>query len=118
MLYNRSNQNMEEEMRQGMMGADVQTTPVKPEPTMKLEITEIKVADNLKNLTPQEGQLLVQLNVPEFRNFMSKVFGPEFGMIMEEAIPQNEMPQQQVSPQGENPAPTQGQGIMTQPPSQ
>jgi len=111
---------MEEEMRQGMMGADVQTTPVKPEPTMKLEITEIKVADNLKNLTPQEGQLLVQLNVPEFRNFMSKVFGPEFGMIMEEAIPQNEMPQpqQQVSPQGENPAPTQGQGIMTQPPSQ
>ena len=111
---------MEEEMRQGMMGADVQTTPVKPEPTMKLEITEIKVADNLKNLTPQEGQLLVQLNVPEFRNFMSKVFGPEFGMIMEEAIPQNEMPQpqQQVSPQGENPAPTQGQGMMTQPPSQ
>tara|TARA_A100001011_G_scaffold251990_1_gene260158 strand:+ start:268 stop:603 length:336 start_codon:yes stop_codon:yes gene_type:complete len=111
---------MEEEMRQGMMGADVQNTPVKPEPTMKLEITEIKVADNLKNLTPQEGQLLVQLNVPEFRNFMSKVFGPEFGMIMEEAIPQNEMPQpqQQVSPQGENPAPTQGQGIMTQPPSQ
>ena len=107
-------------MRQGMMGADVQTSPVKPEPTMKLEITEIKVADNLKNLTPQEGQLLVQLNVPEFRNFMSKVFGPEFGMIMEEAIPQNEMPQpqQQVSPQGENPAPTQGQGIMTQPPSQ
>ena len=118
MLYNRSNQNMEEEMRQGMMGADVQTTPVKPEPTMKLEITEIKVADNLKNLTTQEGQLLVQLNVPEFRNFMSKVFGPEFGMIMEEAIPQNEMPQQQVSPQGESPAPTQGQGIMTQPPSQ
>jgi hypothetical protein len=88
-----------------------------PQPTMKLEITEIKVADNLKNLTPQEGQLLVQLNVPEFRNFMSKVFGPEFGMIMEEAIPQKEMPQQPVSPQSESPAPTTGGGMMTQPPS-
>jgi len=109
---------MEEEMRQGMMGADVQTSPVKPEPTMKLEITEIKVADNLKNLTPQEGQLLVQLNVPEFRNFMSKVFGPEFGMIMEEAIPQKEMPQQPVSQPSESPAPMMGQGMMTQPPSQ
>jgi hypothetical protein len=111
---------MEEEMRQGMMGADVQNTPVKPEPTMKLEITEIKVADNLKNLTPQEGQLLVQLNVPEFRNFMSKVFGPEFGMIMEQAIPepQPQTQAQQVSPQRESPAPTQGQGMMTQPPSQ
>ena len=107
-------------MRQGMMGADVQNTPVKPEPTMKLEITEIKVADNLKNLTPQEGQLLVQLNVPEFRNFMSKVFGPEFGMIMEQAIPepQPQTQAQQVSPQREIPAPTQGQGMMTQPPSQ
>jgi len=111
---------MEEEMRQGMMGADVQNTPVKPEPTMKLEITEIKVADNLKNLTPQEGQLLVQLNVPEFRNFMSKVFGPEFGMIMEQAVPepQPQTQAQQVSPQRESPAPTQGQGMMTQPPSQ
>ena len=104
-------------MRQGMMGADVQTSPSKPQPTMKLEITEVKVADNLKNLTPQEGQLLVQLNVPEFRNFMSKVFGPEFGMIMEEAIPQKEMPQQPVSPQSESPAPTTGGGMMTQPPS-
>ena len=105
-------------MRQGMMGADVQNTPVKPEPTMKLEITEIKVADNLKNLTPQEGQLLVQLNVPEFRNFMSKVFGPEFGMIMEQAIPepQPQTQPQQVSPQRESPAPMTGQGVM-QPPS-
>jgi hypothetical protein len=109
---------MEEEMRQGMMGADVQNTPVKPEPTMKLEITEIKVADNLKNLTPQEGQLLVQLNVPEFRNFMSKVFGPEFGMIMEQAIPepQPQTQPQPVSPQRESPAPMTGQGVM-QPPS-
>ena len=103
---------MEEEMRQGMM-ADVQTSPSRPEPTMKLEVTEIKVAENLKNLTPEEGQLLVQLNVPQFRNFMSKVFGPEFGMIMQEAIPEP----QQVSQPSETPAPTQGQGIMTQPPS-
>ena len=104
---------MEEEMRQGMMGADVQTSPSRPEPTMKLEVTEIKVAENLKNLTPEEGQLLVQLNVPQFRNFMSKVFGPEFGMIMQEAIPAP----QQVSQPSETPAPTQGQGMMTQPPS-
>jgi hypothetical protein len=110
--------NMEEEMRQGMMGADVQTSPSRPEPTMKLEVTEIKVAENLKNLTPEEGQLLVQLNVPQFRDFMSKVFGPEFGMIMENSVPQPEQLAQQVSPQGESPAPTQGQGIMTQPPSQ
>jgi hypothetical protein len=109
---------MEEEMRQGMMGADVQTSPSRPEPTMKLEVTEIKVAENLKNLTPEEGQLLVQLNVPQFRDFMSKVFGPEFGMIMENSVPQPEQLAQQVSPQGESPAPTQGQGIMTQPPSQ
>jgi hypothetical protein len=105
-------------MRQGMMGADVQTSPSRPEPTMKLEVTEIKVAENLKNLTPEEGQLLVQLNVPQFRDFMSKVFGPEFGMIMENSVPQPEQLAQQVSPQGESPAPTQGQGIMTQPPSQ
>ena len=45
---------------------------------------------------------------------MSKVFGPEFGMVMQEAIPEP----QPVSPQGESPAPTQGQGMMTQPPSQ
>ena len=109
---------MEEEMRQGMMGADVQTSPSRPEPTMKLEVTEIKVAENLKNLTPEEGQLLVQLNVPQFRDFMSKVFGPEFGMIMENSIPKPEQLAQQVSPQGESPAPTQGQGMMTQPPSQ
>ena len=103
-------------MRQGMMGADVQTSPSRPEPTMKLEVTEIKVAENLKNLTPEEGQLLVQLNVPQFRDFMSKVFGPEFGMIMENSIPKPEQLAQQVSPQGESPAPTQGQGMMTQPP--
>jgi len=100
-----------------MMGADVQTSPSRPEPTMKLEVTEIKVAENLKNLTPEEGQLLVQLNVPQFRDFMSKVFGPEFGMIMENSVPQPEQLAQQVSPQRESPAPMTGQGVM-QPPSQ
>ena len=105
-------------MRQGMMGADVQNSPVKPEPTMRLEITEIKVADNLKNLTPEEGNLLIQLNVPEFRDFMSKVFGPEFGMIMEQAVPepQPQAQAQPVSQPSESPAPTTGQGMMTQPP--
>ena len=107
-------------MRQGMMGADVQNSPVKPEPTMRLEITEIKVADNLKNLTPEEGNLLIQLNVPEFRDFMSKVFGPEFGMIMEQAVPepQPQAQAQSVSQPSESPAPMTGQGMMTQPPSQ
>ena len=109
---------MEEEMRQGMMGADVQTSPSRPEPTMKLEVTEIKVAENLKNLTPEEGQLLVQLNVPQFRDFMSKVFGPEFGMIMENSVPQPEQLAQPVSHPSESPAPMMGQGMMTQPPSQ
>ena len=105
-------------MRQGMMGADVQNSPVKPEPTMRLEITEIKVADNLKNLTPEEGNLLIQLNVPEFRDFMSKVFGPEFGMIMEQAVPepQPQAQAQPVSQPSESPAPMTGQGMMTQPP--
>ena len=116
MLHNRSNQNMEEEMRQGMMGADVQTTPVpvdnKDNPLVNL--VGDKVSENLKNLSDQEMQLITQLNVPEFRDFMSKVFGPEFGIVMESRIPSP----QPVSPQGESPAPTQGQGMMTQPPSQ
>ena len=107
---------MEEEMRQGMMGADVQTTPVpvdnKDNPLVNL--VGDRVSENLKNLSDQEMQLITQLNVPEFRNFMSKVFGPEFGIVMESRIPSP----QPVSPQGESPAPTQGQGMMTQPPSQ
>ena len=47
---------------------------------------------------------------------MSKVFGPEFGLIMEERIPQQTQASQ-VSPQRESPAPMTGQGVM-QPPSQ
>ena len=102
---------MEEEMRQGMMGADVQQAPASQ--PMELKISAREVSNNLQNLEDQERELITQLNVPQFRNFMSKVFGPEFGMVMQEAIPEP-----QVSPQGESPAPTQGQGMMPQPPSQ
>ena len=101
-------------MRQGMMGADVDTSPASAQP-MELRISARQVSNNLQNLGEQERELITQLNVPQFRDFMSKVFGPEFGMVMQEAIPE---PQQPVSPQGESPAPTQGQGMMTQPPSQ
>ena len=101
-------------MRQGMMGADVDTSPAAAQP-MELRVSERQVSNNLQNLGEQERELITQLNVPQFRDFMSKVFGPEFGMVMQEAIPD---PQQPVSPQGESPAPTQGQGMMTQPPSQ
>ena len=105
---------MEEEMRQGMMGADVDTSPAAAQ-SMELRVSARQVSNNLRNLEDQERELITQLNVPQFRDFMSKVFGPEFGMVMQEAIPE---PQQPVSPQGESPAPTQGQGMMTQPPSQ
>ena len=101
---------MEEEMRQGMMGADVDTSPAAAQP-MELKVSVREVSNNLQNLEDQERELITQLNVPQFRDFMSKVFGQEFGMVMQEAIPEP-----QVSPQGESPAPTQGQGMMTQPP--
>ena len=103
---------MEEEMRQGMMGADVDTSPAAAQP-MELRVSARQVSNNLQNLGEQERELITQLNVPQFRDFMSKVFGPEFGMVMQEAIPEP-----QVSPQRETPAPTQGEGMMTQPPSQ
>ena len=99
-------------MRQGMMGADVDTSPAAAQP-MELRVSARQVSNNLQNLGEQEKELITQLNVPQFRDFMSKVFGPEFGMVMQEAIPEP-----QVSPQRETPAPTQGEGMMTQPPSQ
>ena len=102
---------MEEEMRQGMMGADVQQTPAENKP-MEINITAREVSNNLQNLSEEEKQLITQLNIPPFRDFMSKVFGSSFGMIMQEAVP---VPQ--VSPQRESPAPMTGQGVM-QPPSQ
>ena len=106
---------MEEEMRQGMMGADVQTTPVPETPNVQTRLVEVigdRVENNLENLNEQEMQLITQLNVPQFRDFMSKVFGSEFGRLMQVSIPEP-----QVSQPSESPAPTQGQGMMTQPPS-
>ena len=104
---------MEEEMRQGVMGANVQQAPASQ--PMELKVSAREVSNNLQNLEEQEKMLITQINVEPFRNFMSKVFGSQFGMVMKEAIPE---PQQQVSPQRENPAPMTGQGMMTQPPSQ
>jgi len=108
---------MEEEMRQGMMGADVQTSPAQ-EP-MELEVSAREVSNNLRNLSEEEMRLITQLNVPQFRDFMSKVFGQGFGMVMQEAIPEPQVaqPQQPVSQPSESPAPTTGGGMMTQPPS-
>ena len=108
---------MEEEIRQGVMGADVQSSANNQ--SMQIEISINEVADNLKNLSEEEKQLITQLNIPQFRNFMSKVFGADFGNIMQEAIPAPQVaPEPQpVSPQSETPAPMEGQGIMTQPPS-
>jgi hypothetical protein len=111
---------MEEEVRQGMMGADVQTTPapIDDKDNPLINLVGDKVSQNLQNLSEQEMQLITQLNVPEFRNFMSKVFGPEFGVIMQTRIPQPQQAQPQpVSQPSESPAPTMGQGMMTQPPS-
>jgi len=109
---------MEEEMRQGMMGADVQTSPAQ-EP-MEVEISAREVSNNLQNLNEEETALITQLNVPQFRDFMSKVFGEGFGMIMQEVLPEPQVaqpqPQQPVSPQSESPAPMTGEGMMTQPP--
>ena len=107
---------MEEEMRQGVMGADVQS-PANTQ-SMEIKISANQVSSNLRNLSEQETQLITQLNVPQFRDFMSKVFGSEFGRIMEVSIPEPQVAQpQQVSQPSESPVPTQGQGMMTQPPS-
>ena len=107
---------MEEEtmtpQQEGMMRTN-QQPPNQDTQSMELNITPQKVSSNLEALSNEEMQLITQLNIPQFRNFMSKVFGPEFGMIMQEAIPAP----QQVSQPSETPAPTQGQGMMTQPPS-
>ena len=112
------NQEMPE--RQGMMGANVQPAPMQEEaPQVQSQLVEVlgdRVENNLQNLSEQEMGLITQLNIPQFRDFMSKVFGPEFGIIMETRVPQ---PQPQpVSQPSESPAPTTGEGMMTQPPVQ
>ncbi len=53
---------MEEEMRQGMMGADVQTTP-EPAPAQQSRFVEVvgdRVENNLQNLSEQEMELITQ----------------------------------------------------------
>ena len=62
---------MEEEMRQGVMGANVQQAPASQ--PMELKVSAREVSNNLENLEDNEKQLITQLNVPPFRNFMSKV---------------------------------------------
>ena len=104
--------NMPTPERQGMMGADVADT----EGTTMIEEGIKRVKQNFENLSEEEKNLATQLNVPQFRNFMSKLLLPEIGPIMEGAIP-TPTDNQQVSQPSESPAPTQGQGMMTQPPS-
>jgi len=86
---------------------------------METTISTEQVSNNIQNLSEEERQLITQLNIPQFRNFMSKVFGADFGNIMQEAIPAPQVASepQQVSQPSETPAPMEGQGIMTQPPS-
>ena len=111
--------------RQGVMGPDVvdraSTSENASEQGAVMDLISNEVEANLQNLSGEEMQLITQLNVPQFRDFMSKVFGPEFGVVMETKIPQPqpqpEVQPQPVSPQGENPPPMTGEGMM-QPPSQ
>jgi len=111
--------------RQGVMGPDVVDRAPASENASEqgavMDLISNEVEANLQNLSGEEMQLITQLNVPQFRDFMSKVFGPEFGVVMETKIPQPqpqpEVQPQPVSPQGENPPPMTGEGMM-QPPSQ
>ena len=111
--------------RQGVMGPDVVDRAPASENASEqgavMDLISNEVEANLQTLNEEEMQLITQLNVPQFRDFMSKVFGPEFGVVMETKIPQPqpqpESQPQQVSPQGENPPPMTGEGMM-QPPSQ
>ena len=111
--------------RQGVMGPNVvdeaPTSENASEQGAVMDLISNEVEANLQNLSGEEMQLITQLNVPQFRDFMSKVFGPEFGVVMETKIPQPqpqpEAQPQQVSPQGENPPPMTGEGMM-QPPVQ
>ena len=69
------NQEMPE--RQGMMGANVQPAPMQEEaPRVQSQLVEVlgdRVENNLQNLSEQERGLITQLNIPQFRDFMSKV---------------------------------------------
>src|SRR6056300_14778 len=92
--------------RQGMMGPDVSNEPAPTGIDMEsqegatTQFIRKEVRANIKNLSPEELNIVAQLNVEPFRNFMSKIFGPEFGMLMEQELPKQEQP---VSPQSERP---------------
>ena len=107
--------------RQGVMGPNVvdraPTSENASEQGAVMDLISNEVEANLQTLNEEEMQLITQLNVPQFRDFMSKVFGPEFALIMETKIPQAQaqVQPQPVSPQGENQPPMTGGGIM-QPP--
>lgn len=107
--------------RQGMMGPDVSNEPAstgmetESQEGATTQFIRKEVRANIQNLTPQELEVATQLNVEPFRDFMSKIFGPEFGMLMEQELPQPQQAQP-VSPQSESPTPTTGEGMMTQPP--
>jgi len=109
--------------RQGVMGPNVVNEPAPMDREMETQegattqFIRKEVRANIQNLSPQELEIATQLNVEPFRDFMSKIFGPEFGMLMEQELPQAQ-PQQPVSPQSESPAPMTGEGMMTQPPVQ
>lgn len=110
---------MEEEVmnQQGMMSAEVQPTSTPDDTQQRLVgVLGDRVENNLQNLNDEEMQLITQLNVPQFRDFMSKVFGPEFGIIMETRVPQPTQAPQPVSQPSESPASMTGEGMMTQPP--
>ena len=110
---------MEEEMmnQEGMMTQPPQPTP-EPTQSRLVKVLGDRVENNLQNLNEQEMELITQLNVPQFREFMSKVFGPEFSIIMKTRVPEPQAQPQPVSQPSESPAPMTGQGMMTQPPVQ
>ena len=60
--------------QEGMMRTN-QQSPNQDRQPMELNITPQKVSSNLEALSNEEKQLITQLNIPQFRNFMSKVFG-------------------------------------------
>jgi len=111
---------MEEEMmnQEGMMAQPPQPAPEPTQPPQDrlVKVLGDRVENNLQNLNEQEMQLITQLNVPQFREFMSKVFGPEFSIIMKTRVPEPQAQPQPVSQPSESPAPMTGQGMMTQPP--
>ena len=110
--------------RQGVMGPNVVNEPAPMDREMETQegattqFIRKEVRANIQNLSPQELEIATQLNVEPFRDFMSKIFGPEFGILMEQELPQPQTQAQPVSQPSESPTPMTGEGMMTQPPVQ